>query len=333
MDEKQARQKQKLLLQKLYLHMLDPDNDFSVERRERLKKILEVNVAPLREYIQTYEPLNKMLMIDSAELAKRDCTPNKTPQDVALLVKGYKEKAKEKAKEIENEILNEINIGLFHVNCNVVKQMVIRKYNDISRVLINSLGVRVMQQAAVLIEKYQTILTKLTVQPHNPEELVQKKEFLGTVPRELEALNPELDDMKSTYDTLESFEHTFTDDEFKKYWSGYGWAKRILGECADVEANLTRYRKVFEEQLMASQEKFSRQLLDMTEQVNRLTRYVDFENVEEVYGETSKIASVLEDMKKKMRKFNLNEGLLGHEQTEYPELNTTTKKLEGYNLL
>jgi hypothetical protein len=42
---------------------------------------------------------------------------------------------------------------------------------------------------------------------------------------------------------------------FLKYWSGYGWSKRILGECGEVENGLIRYKKVFEDQLIANQER------------------------------------------------------------------------------
>jgi hypothetical protein len=43
------------------------------------------------------------------------------------------------------------------------------------------------------------------------------------IPRELDVVQPDLEAMKATYDTLETFEHTFTDEEFKRHWESYGW--------------------------------------------------------------------------------------------------------------
>jgi hypothetical protein len=37
----------------------------------------------------------------------------------------------------------------------------------------------------------------------------------------------------------------------------------------------------------------------------------------EVYLETSKISAILEDLKKRLKEFNQNEGLLGHEITGF----------------
>ncbi|KAH7827931.1 dynein haevy chain 8, inner dynein arm 4 [Monocercomonoides exilis] len=334
-EERAKREKMRLAKRRrmlegfMYLSVLNAEEEFSQQHTEKLKAALTRAVEPLKEYVATFAPIHTTLSIDTAKLAEEICTPQKSPSEIAQKVKEYRQKA----SEVDTLIPNEMNLGLFMVSCVKIKQMLTKKYQDMARALIDAMGNRVMEQADALISKYQAILSKMTERPRNAEELVQKKEFLATIPKELNALQPELDAMKETYDTLEQFDHTFTEDEFKKHWSGYGWAKQILGECEETEQNLMRHQKIFEEQLISNQEKFARQLQEVTIMVSRLSRHANFDRVDEVYQEVSKLDVQLEDMKKKQKEFSLNEGLLGREITEYPELNSTAKKFDGYNLL
>ncbi|KAA6403986.1 MAG: putative dynein heavy chain family protein, partial [Streblomastix strix] len=326
---RELRRRQQQLGVNTYLAVLDFDDAYTQERFNRVRATLEKSVEPLQQYIKTYESLNEILAVNIEEFAKTECRDERSPQDCSEVIKRYQIKA----KDVEGLIPDEVYMGLFLINCAKLKSVITKKYTDIAKAMINTLGRRVMNQASTLIEKYQEILRILTEKPKSPEELVQKREYLKTIPRELTNLQPDLDSMKLTYDTLEQFDYKFSDEEFRKHWSGYGWARTILGECDETEENLKRYQKIFEEQLVSNQEKFVRQLQDAIQQTNRLNRHSDFTRVYDVFQEVTRLSTTLDDMKKKLKEFNQNEGLLGREITEYPELQQTSKKFEGYYLL
>jgi hypothetical protein len=79
-----------------------------------------------------------------------------------------------------------------------IKVLLSRKYGDIARAMIAVLGKRMLSQANSLIDKYQgffyclfvliifsEILNKLTDRPHSPEELIQKREYLQQLDKEI----------------------------------------------------------------------------------------------------------------------------------------------------
>ena len=68
-DEKSAKERRKQLPTNIYLVVLDPDDEFAKTRSERLKNALTCMIAPLEEYVLTFEPLNELLAIDANQYA------------------------------------------------------------------------------------------------------------------------------------------------------------------------------------------------------------------------------------------------------------------------
>jgi phage regulator Rha-like protein len=96
-----------------------------------------------------------------------------------------------------------MSIGIFHLKNLKCTQLLKKKYLDVAKAMINKLGWKVMQFTISMIERCQNVQQKLTDIPHLLEELVEKREYLAQIPKELNNLQPDMDATKLAYDALE----------------------------------------------------------------------------------------------------------------------------------
>jgi hypothetical protein len=53
---------------------------------------LEVAIDPLRRYIDVYSQFHEILLIDPVKFAETECTPEKSPEEIAVVIREYKKK-------------------------------------------------------------------------------------------------------------------------------------------------------------------------------------------------------------------------------------------------
>lgn len=87
---------------------------------------------------------------------------------------------------------------------------------------------RARAQTAALFNQFQHIQARIKEVPKDIEKLVEIKEYMQSVPGELEKIKVEMGKCFDVYKILESFNHRFSKDDLDKKWIVYGGIRDIL---------------------------------------------------------------------------------------------------------
>lgn len=130
---------------------------------------------------------------------------------------------------MQNEIPDYIVVSIFKVSCREIRAMLAQKHTKIANDEIELIAKRAKQQANELLEVFEKMNNKIESAPKDIEELTAIKDYMASVPNEIEKQTSDLKACMQIYDILNQFNYKFHDDEdYDKKWKLFGSPKEAI---------------------------------------------------------------------------------------------------------
>lgn len=101
------------------------------------------------------------------------------------------------------------------------------------------------------------MIMKIESQPKDVEELTSIKDYMASVPSEIEKMNAEIKNCMNIYDILGQFGYKYADDEdYDKKWRVFGAPKDTVEKIDKQHAYLEKEKEKFLQQMIGNQTEF-----------------------------------------------------------------------------
>jgi dynein heavy chain len=311
-----------------------PDEGWLVERKGKLEAGYTANLGPLADYLGLFDAQLDRLKIDVAEWMKEK-NDDDNPAGVEELRKDL-EKHLEEEKVTSNAIPESKKVGVFDISMADIRKTLIGKHSKIADAAQELLIKRYREMAQDVTRAYQAIVTRLQKEPsgdNRMEELTELKEFLATVPSELQKLELESKQVLKTFSLLEHYRMKTVPDDTHQRYRVYGGPKMVLEQIEKSEENWRKLEKSFMEEMAEDQDDFAERMRDLQQTIQGFTVYSDLEKIDEYYENVEFVNEKLKIADGEAKLFNARETMFGAENTDYSFVNVMKKQWEPFSNL
>jgi len=186
------------------------------------------------------------------------------------------------------------------------------------------------------------MLATLKKPPASIEAISQTREYILEIPELLIELQADVDSVTKDYDLLDGLLYAYTNPDVKQRWHCYGLPHLIHSKIGEALVQLDDRQAEFDKAMKDEQEEFNDEMAALSKMVtNYNTRKVTWvmgvgkegDAVEETTAEVKRISKRLIEADALAKKFNSREVLFGVPQTDYSDVNRTSKAFEPYSAM
>ncbi|KAL8563601.1 hypothetical protein ACOMHN_019339 [Nucella lapillus] len=300
-----------------------------VMMREALRRSLIKSFVPMIAYAKKFEqylPIdNLVIKAFVADFKKTQHGPEEVRKAVEKLVKAM--------EETQVAIPPSIVIGPFLVHTEGVRQQLCKKHKALSQALLELFANELTMKAEDYCDVMKMMSRRLYDKPNTIEELVDMREWIGTIPEKLSEHQDELEKLKEEHLVLEDFWHNLSNDEFTAKWEALGWPQKIMQNVEktmlSLEEDEERFRKLQQSDNISMEERLSA----IAMQVSAMQTYAEIQRGHEYANEMRRVNKNLKECQQFAFTYNNRERLFGLPNTNYEKIAKLIKEFEPYRNL
>jgi dynein heavy chain len=202
------------------------ENKWVWDLREELRCHLEKAVKPLSEFRRSFDKYKGVLGIRPEEFV-REISSGENQANLEF-IKGQILKWQREERRLKEQIPEEIQVGCFVINCKEVLRILLGKYQEINKKLIEMLARKLKESGSAILRSMQEIEKELYQPPQDIESLSQLKEFVDIeLPERLEQLESQTETCVQIYEMLESQSYKLKQAELDNRWKLIGKPREI----------------------------------------------------------------------------------------------------------
>lgn len=221
------------------------ENKWVWDLRQELSADLERAVRPLDEFRKTFDKYKGVLGIRPEEFVRKISSGEN--QANLEFIKGQILKWQKEEKRLKEHIPEEIQVGCFVINCKEVLRILLGKYQEINKKLIEMLAKKLKENGSSILRSMQDIEKELYQPPQDIESLSQLKDFAEIeLEQRLEELEQQTEACVQIYEMLEAQSYKLKQSELNNRWELIGkprkirmlvskWTRNGRGEAGVVE--------------------------------------------------------------------------------------------------
>lgn len=260
-------------------------------------------VEPLNNYIKTYAKYDKEYKIDPVAILKK-LDDEENPPEIEFLKKDVLFHQKE-ADRLKGEIPDEIIVSMFKVNCKEIRNKLVDKHLKIAKDEIELIAKRAKQSSIELLQSFEKINNKIESHPKDIEELTALKDYMNSVPNEIEKLQKDIKDTLGIYDILSLFNYRFPNDaDFDKKYEVFGAPKETNSKIEKQLNILQVLQDKYLGQMVGNMEEFEKTINEIIDQVTQFQKYQDMSQFEEVSQIAKSIQAKIVQAQDQAKTFN-----------------------------
>ncbi len=225
-------------------------------------------VEPLNQYIKTYAKYDKEYKIDPAAVIKK-LDDDENPPEIDFLRKDVIFHQKE-AERLKGEIPDEIIVSMFRVSCKEIRNKLVDKHLKIAKDEIDLIAKRAKMAGNELLANFEKITAKIESHPKDIEELTALKDYMASVPNEIEKLQKDIKETLGVYEILNHFNYKFPNDaDFDKKWEVFGAPKETASKIEKQLNILQVLQDKYLNQMVGNMEEFEKTINEIIDQVTQ----------------------------------------------------------------
>jgi dynein heavy chain len=202
------------------------ENKWVWDLREELKSDLERAVKPLGEFRKSFDKYKVVLGIRPEEFV-REISSGENQANLEF-IKGQILKWQKEEKKLKEQIPEEIQVGCFIIDCKEVLRILLGKYQEINKKLIEMLAKKLKENGSSILRSMQDIEKELYNPPQDIESLSKLKEFVEIeLPQRLEELEKKTEACVQIYEMLESQSYKLKQSDLNNRWELIGKPTKI----------------------------------------------------------------------------------------------------------
>lgn len=167
--------------------LLPDPNTWIFEAFDKLRTAIQQVVEPLHAYQDTLKKYKSEYILDPIKVIK-DLDDDENPPEAEVLRKGVIMHRAD-AERLMNEIPDSIIVSMFQINVGTIRDVIAKKHTYIAEEQVKLIAKMAKRMANSTIDAFYKINDKINTQPKDIEELSTIKDFMQSVPSEIEKLD------------------------------------------------------------------------------------------------------------------------------------------------
>lgn len=298
--------------------------DLYVEIGKKLEKPLE----SLEEYRRQFSKHERILGLKAEDIIKEiDSEKIKDSKAVEEIIKKWQTDE----KKIRKKVPEDIHVSCFNVNCKEAIRILISKYQEINKKLLEALAKRVKESNALLQKKVVDLEKQVMASPNDIEELSALQNFVSNeLPGHIESLKNESQQCVDIYELLEKQGYKLPKEILAARWELIKGPKNIYEQVKSKEKIWTKLTYAYEENLNHDKDEFDDSIKNIDNIIKGFYVYSDISNHNEITSNAIGFKETLENMIQQARKFNHHEKLFNFVPTDYSKIQEMLKGFIPY---
>jgi len=309
---------------------LPDDRTWLFDEYNRLRESITQIIAPMEAYIETYAKYEKEYQFDPAKEMEQYDDPENWPDVETLRAQIVFHISEE--KRINEEIPEEIICSVFKIATKVIRDNLAAKHRQIAQDTIELIAKIAKRDSIKLLADFDKYNEKVEAIPKNIEELSAIKDFMNSLPAELEKQSQAIKNCMKIYETLDQFQHKFEDEEEQdRMFLVFGAPKEVMERIEKQQGFLEKEKEKFVKQMESNKTDFSTQIMDLENLTSTFKQYQDAEAFEEVATMAKSIKQRIDEANEHAKMINNRESLVGQEEvSDYTSIQQMQKDFKPY---
>jgi dynein heavy chain len=297
---------------------------------DRLRNIVTKIIDPLDEYMKMYDQYEKEYQFNPSKEMEQYDDPENWPEVDALKAQILNHVVEE--KRLESEIPEEIVVSVFKISTKVIRENLADKHRQIANDMIELIAKIAKQNSNKLLAEFEEFNERVEAAPKNIEELSSTKDFMDSLPNELDKQKQNIKNCMKIYETLDLFHYKFEDEEEQdKVWLVKGAPKETMERIEKQKGLLEKEKERFIKQMDNNKTDFSMRIMDLEAKTASFKDYQNAEDFEKVAQLAKDYKQGIDDELAYAKMINNQENLVGQEEiTDYSSINQMIKEFKPY---
>lgn len=153
-----------------------------------LRVRLESAIEPAVQYLKEFDPFLQVLRMKPEEYVKQmEKEDDEQPKEVEALKEEITELYKKEA-DLLKKMPDSIHVSFFRIHFKEINEKLAAKYNTAAKGLEALISKKAKKASKAILDKFEEMRAKIRAKPKDIEKLVEVKDFMNSVPAELEKL-------------------------------------------------------------------------------------------------------------------------------------------------
>ena len=165
-------------------------------------------------YIRAYDEPLKSFKTDQINYVKEFARKRATCDELKRVIEMHN---KEKIN-LQNTIPTYVDIGPFRLMTISVRQAAIKKHEQLADAVLNYFYTKLRQFMENINNDFLVLIDRIEQPTGNIEDLVEKKQWCRTVPKKIERICKDVNQLRSDVKLISTFNRNMDDEDFNTYW-------------------------------------------------------------------------------------------------------------------
>ncbi|XP_068442262.1 dynein axonemal heavy chain 1 [Clinocottus analis] len=294
--------------------------------RKKVSNALIQAAIPLRAYAVKYEKFLELYNSDIKTLLLSHTYEEQTSQEVK---KEVEQNLKDK-ETLERSLPCSIVIGPFMVRVVAVRQTLSNKRKALGDAMLEHFTQKLRKRIDDACDEYSKTSRTLCKRVNSIDELVEKREWIKLLPKELKNYKEIVGNILSDYEVLDEVFHCLSNEDFNQKWTAIKWSEKMVRQMESVALQHIEDEAHFHKTQLIDQGNFAETLDSLKMLVAGFSTHTDMDRAHEVANEVRSISKQFKDSQALAQTYNIRERLLGLPVTNYDRLQKLVKEFQPF---
>ncbi|CAF4566002.1 unnamed protein product [Rotaria socialis] len=299
------------------------------EWRDVLQKAVQASLIPLKAYADAYEPYVALMNLNVDHYTKDFEKTEKSIEDYRNEILMH---IREKDK-LEKTIPISIVIGPYYIFAQKLREALSNKRKLLIEALLLSQTRKARTRTEELNDTFRDVQRKLYEKANTAEELSEHREWMKSVPEQLDDKKDDIHKVLDEFTMLDEFCYNLSNEDFAMKYGLLAWPWKIRTMLEQVDEQHKEDEERFKKLQVQDTAALNDKMDQLTMSVASLSSHTSIERSHEVANECRKLNKILKECQEASLTYNNRERLLGLPVTNYEKLAKLVKDFEPYRVL
>ncbi|KAG5489239.1 hypothetical protein GH5_00103 [Leishmania sp. Ghana 2012 LV757] len=309
-----------------FLEILDTSSTLTESWMQRLSAVLDRVAVAMKAYKDTFAPFSAVIELNLD--AYMETFDERFPT-----TRGVEEEV-QRFLRLQQQVLDSIplsaDLGLVCVDCGELRRALSKKCATGASRVLDVMAARALRKEVEVSERYSELHATLRKPTETPEEVVETKDFIKTIPERTVDLEAAIEEAKEIHDLLQGFQRPLTEEEFNKKWKAISWPGQLDNAINERAEELEETKRRLLASLNRSQELFEKEYDLVQKVVEQYSQHRNANRMTEIAEDVRRMQEKIRQLRSQASTFNTHESLFNMEKSDYSAVHQLSSDFEPY---
>jgi dynein heavy chain len=312
---------------------LDPNftaqSSWVVRLRAKAEEMCDRQVPWLDQFLKILEEYRDVVFLDPDQAVAKFKNEQPHPKDVRKMIEDRQLRYKQVQDGIPDS-KETTPIGFYQLDTGMIRQQLCEKLDVAVQKLLTYLANQLEEDIQSATTAFSDMFTKLKQECPDIESCGDMKDFIKSVPGELQKLQGGITDAMQLTDLVEDLRYVLPTETLDARWKMYASPGDVKREMLKVEEAMEHAQKAYAAKQDNEQKEFDQRLVELEAAIESFSEFQDLAQVHEVAAKVQQTNDEIKACQDLVRLFNSREVLFDRDPTDYSNLGTMVKAFEPY---